>query len=136
MRKKDVQYLFDFTLNEIQKDLGQGITSDEQINEYCTFLPNFLGAFAWDQIPKLKNMESCIINLDKSNQPGSHWVALFKFKKKIYIFDSFDRKISNFKRVDIDKIVTQGKKELNCGQRSISFLVLVETLGLNNTLKL
>jgi hypothetical protein len=136
MRKKEIQHLYEFALTEIEKDLGTGITSDTDLNEYCTFLPYFLGTFAFDEIPKLKNLESCIVNLDTSDQNGSHWVALYKYKNKTYMFDSFDRQISNFKRVDIDKIVTQKPKELNCGQRCVAFLVLVEILGLNDTLKL
>lgn len=136
MRKKDVQALYEFTLNEVQKTLGAGITNDEQLNKYCTFLPKFKGTHAWDELPKLKNLESCIINLDKSNQPGSHWVAIYKYKNKTYMFDSFDRKISNFRKVEIDKAVMQKPKENDCGQRSIAFLALVESIGLSNTLKL
>lgn len=136
MKKKDVQHLYEYTLNEVQKELGTGITSDIQLNKYCTFLPKFRGTHAWDEQPKLKNLESCIINLDKSNQPGSHWVALYRYKNKTYIYDSFDRKISNFRRVDIDKAVMQKSRELDCGQRCVAFLALVESIGLNETLKL
>ena len=30
-----------------------------------------------------------IINLQDSNQPGSHWIALKRVKNSIFIFDSF-----------------------------------------------
>ena len=76
LNKKQVQHLYEFTLKEIQKHMGTGITSDADINEYCKFLPNFKGAHAFDKIPKLKNLESCIANLDTSNEPGSHWIAI------------------------------------------------------------
>ena len=66
LNKKEVQHLYEYALNEIQKDLGTGITNDEQLNKYCTFLPKFRGTHAWDKIPKLKNLECCIINLDTS----------------------------------------------------------------------
>ena len=136
MRKKEVQHLYEFTLNQIQKDLGSGITSDEQLEDYCTFLPKFRGIHAWDKTPKLKNLECCIINLDTSDQPGSHWVALYKYKTKTYMFDSFDRKISSFRKIEIDSAVRQKPKEEDCGQRCIAFLALVETIGLTDTLKL
>ena len=136
LNKKEVQLLYEYTLKEVQKDLGNGITNDEQLNKYCTFLPKFRGTHAWDEIPKLKNLECCIINLDTSNQPGSHWVAIYKYKNKMYMFDSFDRKISTFRKVEIDKAVTQKPKELDCGQRSIAFLALVKSIGLTDTLKL
>ena len=131
-----MQHLYEYTLAEIQKHMGTGITSDAEISDYCRFLQDFRGTHAWDKIPKLKNMESCIINLDTSNQPGSHWVAIYKLKNKMYMFDSFDRKISSFKKVEIDKAVTQKPKELDCGQRSIAFLTLIESIGLTDTLKL
>ena len=136
LNKKQVQHLYEYTLNEVQKDMGTGITSDEQLNDYCRFLQNFRGTHAFDKIPKLKNMQSCIANLDTSNQSGSHWIAFYRFKNKTYVFDSFDRKISHFKKVEIDKPVMQKPKENDCGQRCISFLALIESIGLNDTLKL
>ena len=136
LNKKQVQHLYLFTLKEIQKHMGNGITSDAEINEYCRFLQDFRGTHAWDKIPKLKNMESCILNLDTPNQRGSHWIALYQYKNKTYMFDSFDRKIASFRKVEIDKSVMQTPKELDCGQRSIAFLALVKSIGLNDTLKL
>ncbi len=32
--------------------------------------------------------------LDKSNESGSHWVALTKVNNETYIYDSFGRKIN------------------------------------------
>ena len=95
-----------------------------------------MGIYAWDTIPKMKNNQSCIVNLDKSTESGSHWISLYKYKNKIYMFDSFDRKISYFRKVDIDKNMYQKNNQADCGQRSISFLALVEIIGLSDTLKL
>ena len=33
--------------------------------------------------------KSIIINLQNSNEPGSHWIALKRVKNTIFIFDSF-----------------------------------------------
>ena len=121
LNKKEVQHLYEFTLNQVQKHMGTGITSDAEINDYCRFLQNFRGTHAWDKIPKLKNMESCILNLDTSDQPGSHWIALYQYKNKTYMFDSFDRKISSFRKVEIDKAVTQKPKELIVGNGVFHF---------------
>ena len=39
---------------------------------------NFIGVFARDQLPKkIKFPSSFIINTDKSNEPGEHWLAIF-----------------------------------------------------------
>lgn len=45
-----------------------------------------------DELPKrLRRKESGIVNLNRSFQPGSHWVAYFvnKDKKQILYFDSY-----------------------------------------------
>ena len=138
MKKKQVQNLFKFTLNLIHKDIGKNETDNIQLQKYIDKigLSNFLGIYAWDTIPKMKNNQSCIVNLDKSNQSGSHWISLYKYKNTIYMYDSFDRKISNFRKVEIDSNMFQSSTETDCGQRSIAFLVLVEIIGLYDTLKL
>ena len=138
MKKKQVQNLFNFTLNLIHKDIGKNETDNIQLQKYVDRigLSNFLGIYAWDTIPKMKNNQSCIVNLDKSTESGSHWISLYKYKNKIYMFDSFDRKISYFRKVDIDKNMYQKNNQADCGQRSISFLALVEIIDLSDTLKL
>ena len=138
MKKKQVQNLFNFTLNLIQKDIGTHETDNIQLQKYIDKigLSNFLGIYAWDTIPTMINNQSCIVNLDKSTESGSHWISLYKYKNKIYMYDSFDRKISNFRKVEIDSNMFQNSTETDCGQRSIAFLVLVEIIGLYDTLKL
>lgn len=43
-----------------------------------------------DALPqKIRNKESGIINLQKHNEPGSHWVSYFKKGDNITYFDSF-----------------------------------------------
>ena len=49
----------------------------------------FMGCFSKDQIKLIENNKSMIINLQDSNQPGSHWIALKRVKNSIFIFDSF-----------------------------------------------
>eukprot|EP00732_Lithocolla_globosa_P000595 Lithocolla_globosa_v1_NODE_204_length_5187_cov_37.604053.p4 type:complete len:123 gc:universal NODE_204_length_5187_cov_37.604053:1268-900(-) len=46
-----------------------------------------------DKLPNLpsdpKKLYGMIINLDKSDNPGTHWVAGFKRGKQAYYYDSF-----------------------------------------------
>lgn len=43
-----------------------------------------------DELPKkARCKESAIVNLNKSNEEGSHWVAYCKNGKKVDYFDSF-----------------------------------------------
>ena len=51
---------------------------------------NYLGVFARDKIPRDK-IGIFVVNLDASDQPGSHWVCVFTDGKKGEFFDSFGR---------------------------------------------
>ena len=50
---------------------------------------NFIGCFSKDQIKLIENNKSMIINLQNSNEPGSHWIALKIVNNTIFVFDSF-----------------------------------------------
>ena len=53
-------------------------------------IPNFRGVFMSDTLPcKPKQTECAIVNLDASNQIGSHWVCFAKLGKVRIYFDSF-----------------------------------------------
>ena len=49
----------------------------------------FIGCFSKDQVKLIENNKSIIINLQNSNQPGSHWIALKRVNNTIFVFDSF-----------------------------------------------
>ena len=44
--------------------------------------------FSKDEIPLIENNKSLIFNLQNSNEKGSHWIALSRTNKNIFIFDS------------------------------------------------
>ena len=48
-----------------------------------------MGCFSKDQIKLIENNKNMIINLQDSNQPGSHWITLKRVNNTIFIFDSF-----------------------------------------------
>ena len=48
-----------------------------------------MGCFSKDQIKLIENNKSMIINLQDSNQPRSHWIALKRVNNIIFVFDSF-----------------------------------------------
>ena len=57
-------------------------------------IPNFRGVFMRDTLPtKPKKVECSIINLNRSNEIGSHWVCLAKIGKTRLYFDSFGQDI-------------------------------------------
>ena len=48
-----------------------------------------MGCFSKDQIKLIENGKSMIINLQDSNQSGSHWIASKIVNNTIFVFDSF-----------------------------------------------
>lgn len=53
-------------------------------------IQNFRGVFMKDNLPKKpKEVENGIVNFNRSDQPGSHWVAYYKDGKDRIYFDSF-----------------------------------------------
>ena len=69
------------------------------LTPYCKY---FKGVFSCNTIPNFsKNQKfSCIINLSKENEEGTHYVSIFYDTKKIEYFDSFGYSNYNY---DIQK---------------------------------
>ena len=59
------------------------------INNLLKNYKNLIGCYSKDQIQLIENNKSIIINLQKSYEPGSHWIALKRVNNIIFIFDSF-----------------------------------------------
>ena len=59
------------------------------INNLLKNEESYLNTFSKDEIPLIENNKSLIFNLQNSNQSGSHWIALSRTNKNIFIFDSF-----------------------------------------------
>lgn len=130
--------IYDNTLKIIEKYIGNDTTNNHLLNQICyKILKNYKGCYPSDKIPSLKNGECCIANLDKHNQPGSHWVAVVKENNKHYVYDSFGRSgILNKKWESTEDDAEQHIKEMNCGQRSITALIIYENHGLKSYLNL
>ena len=102
----------------------------------------FKGVYPSDKIPKLNDLSPyCVLNLDSSKEPGSHWVALAKNGDVSILYDSFGRhnneiipdlKFSgNGRIIDTDRDVEQKVLETNCGARSLAFLCIFDKYGAN-----
>src|SRR5690349_568978 len=102
------------------------IEINEQLrNEKC-----FLGTYPADEIPLKvisKRPLAMVINLDPSNLPGSHWVALFINENNIaHYLDSFGRcnisdhimkflRMNDVKYLKHNNISIQNKSSMACG---------------------
>jgi len=77
-------------------------TSSTTITTLLTCVPNFLGCFAENQMPHLifKTFPCyLIVNIDSSQLPGSHWLALGVFQDRIEIFDPLGFHFFNWSRI-------------------------------------
>lgn len=100
----------------------------------------FHGVYPSDKIPKLTDLKCyCILNVDKSDEAGSHWLSLVKTNKNYSIlYDSFgrdDKIIPNLKYSGNGKIINtdddaeQKILETNCGARCLAWLCLYDEYG-------
>ena len=133
--------IYNEVLKIIEDLLGNSTTYGDELQNLCLklFGSKFRGVHASDKIPKMRNKQMAILNLDKSNEPGSHWVAIVKDGDDTIVYDSFGRdskkiissvfKSGNGKIIDTDYDAEQTAQELNCGPRSISFLLVHHLWG-------
>jgi hypothetical protein len=108
---------FNTDLNQIGKNL---------------FKSKWKGVYSFDQIPKnLSDKQMLIFNLDKSNEPGSHWCSLYQNKDKAIVYDSFGRRVlgSGKSIIYTERDKEQKLIENNCGQRCLAWLILIQILG-------
>lgn len=134
-------------LSDIEKTMRNKLTtflSELDHTGRVLFGHKYKGTYPRDLIPPLTDLQPyCIANLDRSDQPGSHWIALAKIQNKNeYLFyDSFARHHSKI-MADVEKLigarirnteddVEQDVLEQNCGQRSMAFLCVFDKHGAN-----
>ena len=123
--------LYKSSLSILRKQLGTSATYSTDLDKIGKHLFDVLwrGVFASDQdIPKTGY---AIINVDKSDESGSHWVAICDG----IVYDSFGRKIKNLiphlKNIKdiVDNDAEQTKKQEDCGQRCLAFIWVYHRLG-------
>ena len=100
--------------------------SNVDIEKYVKILKikNFRGCFMRDELKNLKphKIECGILNLNLSNEPGSHWVCWFKRNNNKYYFNSFGlpppKEFIDYLGSPIlySTFQLQGLKDQNCGK--------------------
>lgn len=139
--EKRAELIYNLALKHIISVVGpQALFSDELEKIAMKMLgkKDFAGVYPLDEIQFPAGTRFIILNTHKSNQPGEHWFSVVKGKNKIYVYDSFGRKTSEmlpslFKKfakvVDSDRDAEQKMEEMNCGQRSLSWLFVFQQFG-------
>lgn len=139
-------------LSKMYRRLGRGITTDRQLSRVgrSIFGSDYLGTFAQDSFPKtsIKSNQPTyfIINVDKRDKPGTHWVAIYWSGTKFHIYDSFGRssrkllphfvKTIGYKFADADPDAEQARKEYSCGSRSMAWLQFVRDNSIQEAMKI
>lgn len=143
----NIDNIYNQILKKVEKKIGTNKTTYstdlDELGKYY-FKDMFVGCYPSDQIPILTNRRCyCIVNLDSSDENGSHWIALAYHKNKYIFYDSFGRPqheilkaLNNRKVIETEDDPEQKITESNCGQRSMSFLLLLHMYGLEMALKL
>jgi hypothetical protein len=100
--------------------------SNIDINKYVKILKinNFRGCYMRDELKNLKsnNVECGILNLNLSNESGSHWTCWYKTKTKKYYFNSFGlpppKELIDYLGSPIlySTFQLQGMNDQNCGK--------------------
>ena len=113
-----------------------GMSTNEIINSLKN-ISSFIGCFACNDIPPIKHYPSSfIVNTDRNNQPGTHWVAIYMTKKSCLYFDSFGEEVQEndimfflrkyYEKVTYSMVQLQDYNSVTCGQFCISFIRFVK----------
>lgn len=113
--------------------LGSKVTNGAELKNVCRelFGEKFKGVFPSDRIPKLERGTCAIANVDRSGEPGSHWVAV----TPTLFYDSFGRRHkelvshAKLKQHDTELDREQEFAEENCGARCVAFLIVSMVYG-------
>jgi hypothetical protein len=143
----NIENIYNRIVTIIETTMGTiNVTNNLELDKICNILfrKKYLGTFASDKLPLLsKKKPFAIINIDKYGKGGSHWVACAFQNNNIYIYDSFGRKTKKiiphlrYKNViDSDYDAEQNVNEDNCGQRCVAWLLVFQTYGKKNALKI
>jgi hypothetical protein len=143
MKESEVERKYNDILKVVSSIVGDKTTYGSDLTKFGRdlFGQKYRGTFASNLVPTLKNGDYCIVNLDKSFEGGSHWVAVVHQSGNNYVYDSYGRPSKNIlpdlrKVRDADYDQEQGLLEEDCGARCLSWLWFVERHGLTDALKL
>lgn len=148
--KSSAEELYNKELKNIHSILGKGLTYGSELTNLGKkmFGNKFKGVYAADELTNLKKEDSgyFIFNLDKKNEPGSHWIGVVKnrrklpdgtFADKILVYDSFGRdtkeiapgiySIGNIYQTEND--AEQKIEEEDCGSRVITWFKIYDDYG-------
>ena len=124
--KIEAEKQYKLYLKHVEAAIGnRDVTYGGTIEELCRYLfgKKFAGVYARDRIPKNLNGRYAVVNMDKHDMPGSHWVGM----AGEFVYDSFGRITLPGRPTERD--TEQDALEVNCGQRCIAWLCVYDVFG-------
>jgi hypothetical protein len=122
-----------------------GTTSSDELTKmgHHLFGHKYKGTYAQDTVPHMHEDCYFIINTDTKREKGTHWLGVVKVKNTYTIFDSFGRHSNRLVPIfirgvqaqhshveDNDYDVVEAINADDCGQRSLSYLMIVDKYGI------
>jgi hypothetical protein len=141
--------IYDALVSDVEDTIGSGSTLDETLDNYGKKVigQQFGGVFPSDRIPDsmARGTKYFIVNKDKHNQPGSHWIGVVVYRKRMFFYDSFGRSVPmlvpELRQFQLQHGLSlsvpmraisapeQQIREENCGARSMAWLILFNRMG-------
>ena len=137
MSKREAERAYDKILQKVFKVAGREMNWTDELDRLGSkwLGSKYNGALPSDKMPNLTERRPyAILNLDSSDQAGSHWISIAKMGDKVLVYDSFGRKAKDIidipgKLVNTEADAEQAITADSCGQRSLAFLVFVDRYG-------
>ena len=79
--------------------------STRMLTKFLTQTRHFLGVYSQDKLKTLSLQQFpsfFIVNLDSHDMPGSHWIAIGLFSRKLEIFDSLGFRLFDWPKIPCD----------------------------------
>ena len=137
----EVERVYENALKMIQKSMGDGITSNFQLERTGRqlFGGHFAGAVPPSNLPPPRKHQVLIVNTKDGR--GEHWMLRFCGERRGVWYDSFGRDPSAlidtpWIRSHTDRDEEQNLLEMNCGQRCLAAAIVGRVLGVEALTKL
>jgi ribosomal protein L16/L10AE len=138
---------------KLKQELGNVPLSDVTLRKKCKqlFRAKFLGIRMQDQTFPSGKSGYGIMNTDHTGGSGIHWVAVVKTGNSTHVYDSFGRHAKNVVPTFTKSIIGRGRvvrsadpsdadqhgyTSVDCGHRCLSALMIANSHGVNEFLKL
>ena len=102
LTRREIETCRKIKIKAIEKKKTQTGVSTDEILQLMSGTRNFLGCFAENDLSsiRLSSFPSfMIVNIDSSNLPGSHWLALVIDRKSVEVFDSLGFNLFHLPRI-------------------------------------